>query len=94
MPTNPPTILIPPFQQPVVAQNLSVEIKDFEGRVVDMGFGTFEEEETVVIDEIGAAVEVHEGGDVAVVLGVEDLDRGLMLGQIRLSDEIVLGRKV
>ena len=51
-----PTIFIPLLRQPIVANDLGIEIEDFERRVMDVGFGALEDEEAVVIDEFEAAV--------------------------------------
>lgn len=40
---------------------------------MDVGFGTFEEEETVVVDKFGASVQMHKGCDVPAVWSVEEL---------------------
>lgn len=40
---------------------------------MDVGFGTFEEEKAVVVDEFFAAVEVHKGGYFAAFFVVEEL---------------------
>ena len=47
-----------------MAQQLSVEIVDFEAAVVDVGGWVGGHEEAVVIDVVGAAVDVGEEGDV------------------------------
>lgn len=56
MPPDPPTILISLLDQPIVPKHLRVEIKHLEGRMVHVRFGALEEEETVVVDELVAAV--------------------------------------
>ena len=37
MPPNPPAVLMPPFAQPVVPEDLRVEVVRLVGRVVDLG---------------------------------------------------------
>ena len=75
MPTHAPTVLIPLLDQPIVAQHLGVEIKDLVRGVVDVVLGPRVEEEAVVVDELVAAVQVHEGGHVNAVGAVEQLRR-------------------
>ena len=65
MPPHPPAVLVPLVPQPIMTQNLGVEIMRLKARVVDVALGAFEEEETVVIDELGAAVEAAEGVEVS-----------------------------
>ena len=62
-----PAILVALLDQPVVADDLGVEIEDLEGRVVDVVFGAGEEEDGMVVDEFVAAVQVHEGGYVGAI---------------------------
>lgn len=69
MSSHPPTVLIALLNQPVVPEHLRVEIEDFERRVMHVTLGPLEEKEAVVVDELVAAVQMHEGGDVAA-LGV------------------------
>ena len=73
MPPHPPAILIPLLDQPVVPQHLRVEIKNLEGRVVHVHSGPFEEKEAVVVDEFVAAVQMHEGDDVAALSVVQQI---------------------
>ena len=56
MPPNPPAILISLLDQPIVPEHLRVEIEHLEGRMVHVRFGSFEEEEAVVVDDLLAAV--------------------------------------
>ena len=56
MSPNPPTILIALLNQPIVPEDLRVEIKDLERRVVHVHLGSLEEEEAVMVDEFQAAV--------------------------------------
>lgn len=72
MAAHAPAILPPLLPQPVVAQHLHVEVVDLETTVMDVPFGTLEDEEGVVVDEFFAAVEMHEGGGVATSLVVEE----------------------
>lgn len=60
MPPDPPTVLPTFMPQPIMPQNLRVEIVRLEARVVDMTFGALEEEEAVVVDELGPAGEAAE----------------------------------
>ena len=73
MPADAPTVLIPFLDQPIVPQHLGVEIKDLVRGVVDVVFGPRVEEEAVVVDELAAAVQVHEGGHVGAVGPVEQV---------------------
>ena len=73
MPPDPPAILIPLLDQPIVAQDLGVEIEDLEGGVVDVAAGTRVEEEAVVVDELGAPVQVHEARHVDAVGPVQQV---------------------
>lgn len=73
MPPDAPAILIPLFDEPIVPDDLGVEIKDLERRVVDVGLCAREEEEAVVVHELVAAVQVHEGGDVGAGGVVQDV---------------------
>lgn len=56
MPSHAPAILIPLLRQPVMAEDLGIEVENFKRGMVDMGFGAFEEKEAVVIDGFFAAV--------------------------------------
>ena len=73
MSPDPPTILIPLLDQPIVPDDLGVEIKDLVGRVVDVVFGPLEDEEDVVVDEFVAAVQMHKAGHVLAVGSVQHL---------------------
>lgn len=68
-----PTILIPLLDQPIVPEHLRVEIKHLEGRMMHVHFGPLEEKEAVVVDELLAAVQVHECGDVAALAVVQQV---------------------
>lgn len=65
MTTNPPAVFVAFTPEPVVAQHLSIEIVCLEGGVVYVGLWAFEEEEAVVVDQLGATVQVEEGGYVS-----------------------------
>ena len=73
MSPHPPTILIALLDQPIVPNDLRVEIKDLVGRMVDVVFGPLVDEEDVVVDEFVAAVQMHEGGHVLAVWAVQHL---------------------
>ena len=66
-----PTILIALLDQPIVSEHLGVKIKHLEGRMMHVHFGTLEEEEAVVVDELLAAVQMHECHDVAALTVVQ-----------------------
>ena len=68
-----PAILIALLDQPIVPDDLGVEIKDLVGRVVDMVFGPLVDEEDVVVHEFVAAVQMHECGHVLAVWAVHHL---------------------
>lgn len=55
MSPNTPAVLVALLSQPIVTQNLGVEVDRLEGGVVDVRFGPFEEEEAVVVDRLGAS---------------------------------------
>lgn len=61
MPAHAPAVLVAPVPQPVVAEDLGVEVVGLEGGVVDVELGALEEEEGVVVHEVLAAVEAEEG---------------------------------
>lgn len=73
MTTDTPTVLIAFVPKPVVAQNLGVKVVCFVGRVVDVRLGALEKEETVMVYQLGATVEVEEGGNVFSTLVVNQL---------------------
>ena len=58
-------------------QHLRVEIPHLERGVVHVGFGSLEEEKTVVVHELEAAVQVQEGGHLGARFGVREQVRGL-----------------
>lgn len=60
MPAHAPAVLVSPFLQPVVAEDLQIKIVHLERRVVDVAFWTFVEEEAMMVDELIATVEVEE----------------------------------
>jgi len=47
--------------QPVMTQHLRIEVVRFKARMMDMTFGALEEEETMMIDELLAAIQSAEG---------------------------------
>lgn len=57
VPTYTPAVLPTLAPQPIVAEHLRVEVVCLERRVVDMADGTFEEEKSVVVDELVASIE-------------------------------------
>lgn len=61
VPAHAPAVLVAPVPQPVVAEDLGVEVVGLEGGVVDVELGALEEEEGVVVHEVLAAVEAEEG---------------------------------
>ena len=76
MPPDAPAILVALFDEPVVPEDLGVEIEHLERRMVHVPFGPLVEEEAVVVDELLAAVQMHERGHVAA-LGVVQQIAGL-----------------
>lgn len=80
MPADAPAVLVPLVPQPVVAEDLCVEVVGLEGGVVDVELGALEEEEGVVVDEVLAAVEAEEGRDVFARGVVDELGGVLMYG--------------
>lgn len=68
-----PAVLIALVAQPVVAQDLGVEVVGLEGRVVDVALGALEEEEAVVVDLLVAAVQPEEDGYILVLVVVVEL---------------------
>lgn len=72
-----PAILVALVAQPVVAEDLGVEVVGLEGGVVHVVLGALEEEEGVVVDALLAAVDAEEGGDVAALGVVDELRRPL-----------------
>ena len=76
MPPHAPTVLVALLDQPIVPEHLRVEIKHLKGRVVDVVLGSREDEEAVVVDELVAAVQMHEGGHDDAVGPVQQV-RGL-----------------
>lgn len=68
-----PAVLVALVAQPVVAQDLGVEVVGLEGGVVHVALGTLEEEETVVVDLLVAAVQPEEDGYVFVLVVIVEL---------------------
>lgn len=56
MPPNAPAVFIFLLRQPVVAQHLDIEIKNFKTRVVHVEFWALKEEEAVVVDHLLASI--------------------------------------
>ena len=54
VPADAPAVLVALVAEPVVAEDLGVEVVGLEGGVVDVELWAFEEEEGVVVDEGGA----------------------------------------
>jgi hypothetical protein len=73
MTPNSPAIFIPFLTEIIVTQHLRVKVVCFEGRVVHMRLGAFKEEETVVINQLGATVKMKKDGDVPSTFVVEEL---------------------
>lgn len=74
VPPDAPAILPPLMAQPVVAEDLGVEVVRLKGRVVHVrGAGPLEEEEAVVVDELVASVQAEEDGHVGAVVVVHEL---------------------
>lgn len=68
-----PAVLVALVAQPVVAQDLGVEVVSLEGGVVHVALGALEEEEAVVVDLLVAAVQPEEDGYVLVFVVVVEL---------------------
>lgn len=73
MTSDPPTVLMPLLAQPVVAQDLGIEVVRLERRVMDLVGRTLGEEEHVVIDFLFPSVQAVEDGAVDVLGVVHDL---------------------
>lgn len=73
MTTNSPAVLIPFATKPVVPQNLRVKVVRFVRRVVNVRLGAFEKEETVMVHQLGATVEMEKRCDVSSTLVVNQL---------------------
>ena len=71
-----PAVGVPLLAEPVVAQHLGVKVVRLERRVVDVHLGALEEEEAVVVDQVVAAVQAEEDGDVDLFVVVDELMRG------------------
>jgi hypothetical protein len=56
-----------------VSQDLGVKVVRLERRVVHVHLGAPEEEEAVVVDEVGSAIEPEEDGDVDLFVVVDEL---------------------
>jgi len=75
VPADAPAVGVPLLAEPVVAEHLGVKVVGLERRVVDVHLGALEEEEAVVVDQLVAAVEAEEDGDVDVFVVVDKLGR-------------------
>ncbi len=73
MPADAPANLIALLAQPVVAEHLRVEVMGLERRVVHVRDWAFEEEEGVVVDERGSAIDAREGCYIAAGRVVEEV---------------------
>lgn len=73
MPPDAPAVRVPLVAQPVVPQHLGVKVVRLKRGMVDVHFGALKEEEAVVVDQLVAAVEAEEDGDVDVLVVVDEL---------------------
>ncbi len=78
VPADAPAVLVPLLAQPVVAEDLGVEIVRLVRGVVDVVLGPLVEEEAVVVDLLLPAVQSPEDGDVDAVLVVHELERNVL----------------
>lgn len=62
MPSYTPAVLIALVAEPVMTQNLRVEIVRFEGGVMNMGLGSFKEKEAVMVNKLRSSVQMEESG--------------------------------
>ena len=69
MSSNTPAELVSFLLEVLMTQELSVEIVNFEGAVVDVDGWLLLTEERMVVDEVVTAIEMEETGDVLVVGG-------------------------
>jgi len=69
MSSNAPAELVSFLLEVLMTQELSVEIVNFEGAVVDVDGWLLLTEERMVVDEVVTAIEMEETGDVLVVGG-------------------------
>lgn len=72
-----PAVLIPLVPQPIVTEDLGVEVVRLKGRVVDVTFRALEEEESVVVDPLIASVEAEEDCCVFTCVVMNELIRGV-----------------
>ena len=68
-----PTVPVSLLAQPVVAEDLGVEVVRFEGRVMGVELGALVEEEGVMVDPLLAAVQPPEHGMVGTAVIELDL---------------------
>ena len=80
MAANAPAVAVALFAQPVVAEDLGVEVVGLEGGVVRVELGALVEEEAVVVDLLLAPVQPPEDGDVVSVLVVYELYKMIGVG--------------
>lgn len=73
MPPDAPAVRVPLVAQPVVPQHLGVKVVRLKRGMVDVHSGALKEEEAVVVDQLVAAVEAEEDGDVDVLVVVDEL---------------------
>ena len=73
MAADAPAVAVALIAQPVVPEDLGVEVVGLEGAVVRVVLGALVEEEAVVVDLLLAAVQTPEDGDVVSVLVVHEL---------------------
>ena len=71
-----PTVPVSLLAQPVVTEDLDVEVVRLVGGVVDVVLGALVEEEAVVVDLLLPAVQPPEHGDIDAVIVVYELERG------------------
>lgn len=84
-----PAVLVALVAQPVVAQDLGVEVVRLEGRVVHVALGPLEEEEAVVVHLLVAAVQPEEDCNVLVVVVVVELSESVSrIASIELNQEL------
>jgi hypothetical protein len=70
---DPPTVFVPLLPEPVVAENLGVEVVRLVRGMVHMEFRALEEEEAVVVYLLLATVETEEYSDVYAICVVNNL---------------------
>lgn len=73
VPPDTPAVLPALVPQPVMTQHLRVKVVCLETRMMNMTFGTFEEEKAVVVDKLLSAVKSAEGVELAASWIVDQL---------------------